>query len=327
MAVVGLALIAGAVWLTSTWFDLTSPEIQLRPEVKAAGRQTNLHPERYRCQQRSQPGKGLVAPGKYGKRNYLPKPSLAVAGAGEGSERAVELPLTVEPKAWGFKDGPAELLVEARDYSWMGWLRGNRAELVRNVTIDLTPLRLTFTSINEFLIQGGTGLVTYQVNKPMAKSGIVVNGEFFSGFPIKGGDSGRYLAFFAVPYDLPQPLTLELLAVDQGGAEARTKLLYRLKPKRWKADKINLGDDFLNKKMPEFQEMNPELKNINNPLEVFLTDQPGRAGEKRPPDSGGLQPQPAGTALAGGFYAAAEQQAHGQLCRSSQLHLSRSGDR
>ena len=204
------------------------------------------------------------------KKKLSPKPSLAVAGGGADSERAVELPLSVEPKAWGFKDGPAELLVEARDYSWMGWLRGNRARLVRNVTIDLTPLRLTFTSINEFLIQGGTGLVTYQVNKPMAKSGIVVNGEFFAGFPIKGGDSGKYLAFFAVPYDLPQPLTLELLAVDQGGAEARTKLLYRLKTKRWKADKIKLGDDFLNKKMQEFQEINPELKNINNPLEVFL---------------------------------------------------------
>jgi murein DD-endopeptidase MepM/ murein hydrolase activator NlpD len=46
--------------------------------------------------------------------------------------------------------------------------------------------------------------------------------------------------------------------------------LYRLKTKRWKADKIKLGDDFFNKKMQEFQDINPELKNINNPLEVFL---------------------------------------------------------
>ena len=68
----------------------------------------------------------------------------------------------MEPKAWGFKDGPANLIVEARDFSWMGWLRGNRAKLERPVTIDMTPLRLTFTSINEFLIQGGTGLVTYR---------------------------------------------------------------------------------------------------------------------------------------------------------------------
>ena len=269
MAVVGLALVAGAVWLTGTWFDLTSPEIQLRPEAKQLGAKQTF------TLNVTDANSGLSRVKVWLRQGSSEKEIISQTFPGRrwgrgGSERAVELPLSVEPKAWGFKDGPAELLVEARDYSWMGWLRGNRAKLVRNVTIDLTPLRLTFTSINEFLIQGGTGLVTYQVNKPMAKSGIVVNGEFFAGFPIKGGDSGKYLAFFAVPYDLPQPLTLELLAVDQGGAEARTKLLYRLKTKRWKADKIKLGDDFFNKKMQEFQEMNPELKNINNPLEVFL---------------------------------------------------------
>jgi murein DD-endopeptidase MepM/ murein hydrolase activator NlpD len=104
----------------------------------------------------------------------------------------------------------------------------------------------------------------------MAKSGILVNGEFYAGFPVNPKDPNKFLAFFAVPYDLTQPLTLELLAVDQGGAEAHTKLLYRLKTKRWRADKINLSDDFLNRKMPEFQENNPELKNLATPLEVFL---------------------------------------------------------
>ncbi len=266
---VGLALIAGAVWLTGTWFDLTSPEIQLRPEAKLLGARQAF------TLNVSDANSGLSRVKVWLRQGSSQKEIISQTFPGRrwgrgGRERAVELPLTVEPKAWGFQDGPADLVVEARDFSWMGWLRGNQAELVRNVTIDLTPLRLTFTSINEFLIQGGTGLVTYQVNKPMAKSGIVVNGEFFSGFPIKDGESGKYLAFFAVPYDLPQPLTLELLAVDQGGAEARTKLLYRLKPKRWKADKIKIGDDFLNKKMPEFQEMNPELKNLATPLEVFL---------------------------------------------------------
>lgn len=187
-----------------------------------------------------------------------------------GQERQVEIPLTVEAKAWGFQEGPATLTVNARDYSIMGWFRGNRAELVRPLTIDLTPLRLTFTSINEVLNQGGTGLVTYQVNKPTAKTGIVVNGVFYPGYPVKGQDSGRHLAFFAVPYDLPQPLTLELLAVDLGGAEIHTKLLYRLKPRKWKADTLTIGDDFLQRKVAEFQEMNPKLRNLSEPLTIFL---------------------------------------------------------
>lgn len=266
---VGLALIAGGIWLTQTWFDLTSPEIQLRPDAKMLG------PKQTFAVKITDSNSGLSRVSAWLRQGNNDKEILSQTFPGSrwgrgGGERAVEIPLSVEPKAWAFNDGPADLVIEARDYSWMGWLRGNRARLVRHVNIDLTPLRLTFTSINEFLIQGGTGLVTYQVNKPMAKSGIIVNGEFFSGFPLKDGDKGKYLAFFAVPYDLPQRLTLELLAVDQGGAEARTKLLYRLKPKRWKADKINIGDDFLNRKMAEFQGMDPELKTLATPLEVFL---------------------------------------------------------
>jgi murein DD-endopeptidase MepM/ murein hydrolase activator NlpD len=269
LTLVGLALVVGAVWLTRTWFDLSAPEIQLQPEARLLGANqtfklnvtdanSGISLVTVRLRQGSS-DREILAQSFPGRR----------WGTG-GSEPAVEIPFTVQPKAWGFQDGPAQLLVEARDYSWMGWFRGNLATLDRHVTIDLTPLRLTFTSINEVLSQGGTGLVTYQVNKPVAKSGIVVNGEFFSGFPLKGGDQDRYLVFFAVPYDLPQPLTLELLAVDQSGSEVRTRLLYRLKPKRWKADKIILGDSFLHKKMAEFQEMNPELKNVNNPVEVFL---------------------------------------------------------
>ncbi|MGQ9921248.1 MAG: M23 family metallopeptidase [Desulfobacca sp.] len=186
-----------------------------------------------------------------------------------GRERQVEIPLTLEVKAWGFQEGPAILTVEARDYSLMGWLRGNRAELVWPLTIDLTPLRLTFTSINEILNQGGTGLVTYQVNKPTAKTGLLVNGVFFPGYAV-GKEAGRYLAFFAVPYDLPQPLSLELLAVDLGGVEVKQKLWYRLRPKKWKVDTLHLSDDFLQRKMAEFQEMNPQLKSLTEPLAVFL---------------------------------------------------------
>ncbi len=269
MAVIALAVLAGGIWMTSTWFDLTSPEIQLRPEVKQLGGSQSLTlnvADRKSGLSRVK----VVLRQEDHEKDVFDKSFPGHRWGRGGGEKTAEIPLTLEPKAWGFKDGPANLIVEARDYSWMGWLRGNRAKLEHPVTIDMTPLRLTFTSINEFLIQGGTGLVTYTVNKPMAKSGIIVNGEFYAGFPISAKDSGKYLAFFAVPYDLPQPLALELVAVDQGGAEAHTKLLYRLKPKRWRADKINLSDDFLNRKMSEFQEMNPELKNLATPLEVFL---------------------------------------------------------
>lgn len=269
LTLVAGALMVGGFWLTRTWFDLTAPQIQLDPETSHLGAKQTL------TVHVSDDTSGLSQVKVWLRQQQHEKEILSQDFPGRrwgrgGQEKEVKLPLTLEPRAWGFEDGPAELVVEARDFSWMGWLGGNRTRLARPVAIDLTPLKLSFTTINEVLNQGGTGLVTYQVNKPMAKTGIMVNGEFFPGYPMPGGESGRYLAFFAVPYDLPQPLSLELLAVDQGGTTARLKLLYRLKPKRWKADKIVLGDDFLQRKMAEFQEMNPAFKELKTPLEVFL---------------------------------------------------------
>jgi murein DD-endopeptidase MepM/ murein hydrolase activator NlpD len=269
VAVITFAMVIGGVWLTRTWFDLTPPEIQLQPEVKQLGSTQTLALKVGDSNSGLSRVKVVLRQGDK-EKEVIDKSFPGHRWGRGGREKTAQIPMSLEPRAWGFMDGPAKLIVEARDYSWMGWLRGNRATLERPVTIDMTPLRLTFTSINEFLIQGGTGMVTYQVNKPMAKSGILVNGEFYSGFPISAKDSGKYLAFFAVPYDLPDPMTLELVAVDQGGGEAHTKLLYRLKTKRWRSDKINLSDNFLTQKMAEFQEMNPEYRNLATPLEVFL---------------------------------------------------------
>ncbi|MBM4287216.1 MAG: M23 family metallopeptidase [Deltaproteobacteria bacterium] len=269
LAILGGALVVGGIWLTRTWFEATPPEIQLLPEVKLLGASQNF------TLNVSDATSGLSRVRVWLRQGQQEKEIVNQTFPGRrwgrgGREQSAQLTLNLEPQAWGFQDGPADLRVEARDYSWWGWLQGNRGQLVRPVTIDLTPLRLSFISTNEFINQGGTGLVLYQVNKPMAKSGILVNGEFFAGFPIPGGAAGQYLAFFAVPYFLPQPLTLELLAVDQGGTEARSRVSYRLKPKKWRNDRINLSDAFLTTNMPEFQSFNPELKSLTDPLEVFL---------------------------------------------------------
>ncbi len=264
-----LGLLGGLVWLGRGWFDLTEPTIQLQPPVKLLGPSQTLTLKL--ADQNSGLSRVTVRMQQGGREKEILAQTFPGRRWGRGGQQhQLELPVTLEPRAWGFQEGPAVIIVEARDYSLMGWFRGNRAQLAHPVTIDLTPLRLTLTSINDVLHQGGTGLVTYQVNKPTAKTGVLVNGVFFAGFPVKGQESGRYLAFFAVPYDLPQPLTLELTAEDLGGSDSRIKLFHRLKPRKWKTDTLTISDAFLQRKMAEFQEMNPELQRLSDPLAIFL---------------------------------------------------------
>jgi murein DD-endopeptidase MepM/ murein hydrolase activator NlpD len=264
-----LGLLVGIVWLAGTWFEGTAPEIQIQPDVKLLG------PKQQFTLSLSDQKSGLSRVRVWLQQGELQKELLSQTFPGRrwgrgGQEKQAQISLEVETKALGFQEGPASLRVEAWDYSLWGWFKGNRSELVRPLTIDLTPLRLTFSSINEFLNQGGTGLITYQVNKPTAKSGVLVNGLFFPGYPVGEKSPGRYVAFFAVPYDLPQPLVLELTAVDLSGLESRIKLFYRLKPRKWKMDTLNISDAFLQEKMAEFQAMHPQLQQLSDPLAVFL---------------------------------------------------------
>lgn len=265
LGVAGLGLL---IWKGLTWFEGQPPEMALQPEVKTLGPEVKL------LLQVKDGDSGLRSLKVQLVQGELKKVVLEQTFPGSrwhgGTQREVELPLTLTPKAWGFMEGPAVLQLESRDYSWRHFFQGNPGELSRPVTIDLTPLRLSFISGNEFLYQGGTGLVVYQVNKPVVRSGLLVNDRFFAGYPLPGMDTGRQLVYFAMPYDSSRPPTLELVAEDASGQIARVRLLYRLKPQRWRQDRINLSDAFLTAKMPEFQELDPELRRLANPLEVFL---------------------------------------------------------
>lgn len=256
------------IGLTIFWLDWESPQVQLSPDIKVLGVETTFA---VKAQDQESGLKKL--------RVILQQPELSQvimdrdfpgSWLGGGQEHRFEASLVLKAKTLGLKEGPAQLTISARDYSWWNWFGGRETTLSRNLTVDLVPLQVSVRSLNHVLNQGGTGLITYQINKETTKHGVTVNGRWFKGYPCPAEGSGVYLAFFAVPVEISQPLRLEVRAVDLVGNEARRPVNYRLKPKRWRNDRINLSEAFLQQKMPEFQAMSSELKNLADPLEVFL---------------------------------------------------------
>jgi len=269
LTLVTVCVVGGIIWFTLSWLDWQAPQVQLTPEIKVLGAQTNL------TLKVADQDSGLQQ-----LRVTLQQPGLvkvvvdrhfpAGGWLGGGREHVVEMPLTLEPKTLGLKEGPAELMVWARDHSWWGWFGGRETTLTLSVTIDLVPLHISVRSFNHVLNQGGAGLVTYQLNKDIRQSGVTVDGRWFAGYPCPGNEPGVYLAFFAVPIEVAQPFSLEVRTTDLVGREARQSVVYRLKRRRWRSDRITLSETFLQQKLPEFQAMSPELKNISDPLQAFL---------------------------------------------------------
>jgi hypothetical protein len=174
----------------------------------------------------------------------------------------------IKPFELGMTEGKALLRITARDSSWRNGLKGNERIWETEVLIDITPPRIAVKSTVHNIRTGGAGLVSYRVSELPSKTGVWIDERFFPGYPKPGGAEDMYVAMVAVPFNVSKPKKMLIEAVDQAGNVARTGFPYRILHKPAKVDKINIADQFLEHKMPDFMARYPELK--GSPLEVFL---------------------------------------------------------
>jgi hypothetical protein len=170
--------------------------------------------------------------------------------------------------ATGFKEGAAELVIEVRDYSWWGLLAGNLTELRLPVVIDTKPPVVSIVGTPPHVKTGSAGIVVYRLSEPVVRSGVTINGHYHPGFPLPSQGEGAYGAIIGLPYDLQQFEETVVTAVDQAGNTGKTVFALALRPGRVTRDRITIGDDFLNAKLPEFAQHYPELK--GTPVEQYL---------------------------------------------------------
>ncbi|MDO9633208.1 MAG: M23 family metallopeptidase [Humidesulfovibrio sp.] len=175
------------------------------------------------------------------------------------------------PRDSAFKEGPVELTVDVRTHSLLSFIGRGKTSLVRKLTFDLTPPRITVNQGVHNVNQGGSGAVSFTVSKPVARVGIAVGEDFFPAYQQKSGD---YFCFFAMPYDmLPSDFKPRIIVRDLAGNEATQTLYIYAIPKDFKFDKLNVSDNFLNDKMSQYSDKYPHeksaldiYKRVNNEL-------------------------------------------------------------
>jgi murein DD-endopeptidase MepM/ murein hydrolase activator NlpD len=165
----------------------------------------------------------------------------------------------------GLSNGPLTLTVTVKDASWHRFGHGNRAQIVRELDIDSKPPVVSVLSGQHYVNHGGTGLVVFSTDEELAVSGVRIGDHFFPGYPYQ---PGKYLCFFAIPYNLDSAsVTPTLVASDLAGNEVSIGFLFRLLPKKFKQDSINVSDSFLQSKMGQFTDLYPDL---SRPIDIFL---------------------------------------------------------
>lgn len=166
----------------------------------------------------------------------------------------VKVPVTLNSKALGLQEGKATLTVSAVDRSWRNFFQGRTTRLTWDADVTLVPITVSFVAMSHLLRPGGSGLVVYRVNKTPKESGIQITNRFFPGYPLAKGPEGTYGAFFALPMDGPALVSAEIIARAGAGNEAKQSVSLRLAPRRWRADKMNLSEGFLQQVAAKFPE-------------------------------------------------------------------------
>ncbi len=195
-------------------------------------------------------------------RSFQRRAWFTMAGPSEVQET-----IRLNAQKAGAKEGKAELIIVVTDFSLKGMLKGNSTVTRYPVTIDTKAPKVTVQHSQQYIRPGGSGIVVYEISEPSVRHGVSIDASFFPGFPLHGRDKS-FISYIALPWDSKRLASTQVIAADQAGNEGKATFTMNLKKAKEKKDRINVSDDFLNKKIPEFQEFYPEMQGTN--LEKYL---------------------------------------------------------
>ncbi|MGA7826873.1 MAG: M23 family metallopeptidase [Geobacteraceae bacterium] len=171
--------------------------------------------------------------------------------------RTVPLPLS----KLGLKDGPMVINIDAADNA----LLANHAKQNLPVVFDSRPPTISVLTTAHNFNQGGSGLTLFHVSEKVRRAGVQVGSYFFPAFLQK---DGIYACLFAFPYNMkPSDFVPRVVAVDLAGNERTTGIYFHTRLKTPKSDRINISQEFITLKAPDFQHYFPDTK---DPLQLFL---------------------------------------------------------
>jgi hypothetical protein len=256
-AVILIAL--GAWWFLSTVGETGKPSVEIGREAGAIGKQKEIGVVF------SDKGQGLrhteVAIIQDNKRHVI-----STMDYPHKKEAHKKETIAVDASALKLHDGGASLTAAAVDYS----LWKNRAEASLPIRIDLLPPQISLSTVQNYINTGGACVVSYGVSEAAAKTGVEAWGIFYPAYKTAGGGQDLYVAYFALPDEIPQGKEqIALIAVDEAGNQTLSSLPIVIRKKKFVSDKMVLSDAFLNRKMPEFQSEIPQLSG-KTPLDVFI---------------------------------------------------------
>ena len=190
---IGIALF---IWLLVKGFESNPPTVEWETPFETVGRTYTL--KGIAADQESGLKRLWIALMQQGEEVILFDQTFPSQGLlKQGAVQEYPITLEIDTAALGLKDGEAMLRMACWDYSYKGWLSGNRFYSEHKVVVDTRPPAVEMVTHVHNLNHGGTGLAVYSVSEPVTSSGVQVADRFFPGMKGYFTDKNVFLVFFA----------------------------------------------------------------------------------------------------------------------------------
>ncbi|MBM9519024.1 M23 family metallopeptidase [Desulforhopalus vacuolatus] len=166
----------------------------------------------------------------------------------------------VDSKKLGFNEGPVTLQLTVLDFSLNGWFQGNQTVVTRDLIIDTEAPKIQILHVENSISPGQSGIAVFKVSDLESTSGVQLNDNFFTAYPVTKNSKDTFITYFALPYNAVNIREMSITTTDLAGNTTRVPFATRFKAVSKQKDTINISDSFLNRKIPEFQQYYPEME-------------------------------------------------------------------
>lgn len=261
-----LVFAAGGGYVFLKYFEGEKPQIEVDNFKTAIGKKSNLS---LTVSDAKSGLRSITVSLKQGQvqKQVLTKEFPKIKQNLSGGHAKESISVDIDIKALGLKDGDAILTIEAVDFSMRRFMKGNLSQVTHKVTIDTQAPKINITHSERYIQPGGTGIVIYSVDDSV-RHGVIINDSFHPGFPLIDKSEKKYISYFALPYDVLKFDKSVIIAEDSAGNITERPFAPIVTKPKQKRDRINVGDGFLSKKIPEFESYYPEMSGTN--VEKYL---------------------------------------------------------
>ena len=264
-----LVILIPAIWFGYSRLEGTPPQVGLDLTMSSFGSGTRL------TGTVSDKKSGLrevwIALTRNGEDKVLYSKEFPTEGfPGKGDVFIDSISVDADPGKLNLKDGKALLRIRVTDHSLRNWLKGNTTYIEKEIQIDTTAPVVDVLSRSHNVAQGGAGLVIYRVSEKAVRSGVRVGDKFYKGFSgYYPGHEDVSIAYFALTHLQKPGVKIWVEAEDAAGNVAKAGFYHYVIAKKFRGDRINVNDRFLNAKIPAIS-IDKYGASVDNNLQKYL---------------------------------------------------------